>query len=119
MSILMEERSIFDYPSSQIKKTPLMRADRLHNPFRELNRFNVMLSLYRNRRIAFTNLQQLLGLTPGNLDHHIRKLLALEYVSTYKIISWRPLTVVEITAKGENAFIDYINKLKTLLRAIE
>ncbi|MFX0182119.1 MAG: transcriptional regulator [Candidatus Hodarchaeota archaeon] len=87
-------------------------------PFFEPNRFNVMISLYQSKKIAFTSLQQLLGLTPGNLDHHIRKLSEQDYVRTHKIITWRPLTMVEITSKGLEAFREHVKKLRLILLRI-
>ena len=58
-------------------------------------RLTIMLLLYLHRKTGFTEMQKLLQLTPGNLDHHIRKLKQFGYVITRKAFSWRPLTIVE------------------------
>lgn len=82
-------------------------------------RLTIMLLLYLHRKAGFTEVQKLLQLTPGNLDHHIRKLKQAGYVKTRKAFSWRPLTVVEITKEGAQAFRDYAVKLRKLLEAVK
>jgi DNA-binding MarR family transcriptional regulator len=77
-----------------------------------------MYLLFLKRRIGFLELKQLLGLTPGNLDHHIRKLEETSLVHSRRTISWRPLVVVEITPSGTEIFREYIFKLKGLLAGI-
>jgi DNA-binding MarR family transcriptional regulator len=77
-----------------------------------------MYLLFLKRRIGFIELKQLLGLTPGNLDHHIRKLEETGLVRSRRTISWRPLVVVEITPSGGDTFREYIIKLKGLLAGI-
>jgi DNA-binding MarR family transcriptional regulator len=77
-----------------------------------------MYLLFLKRRIGFLELKQLLGLTPGNLDHHIRKLEETSLVHSRRTISWRPLVVVEITPSGAEIFREYIFKLKGLLAGI-
>ncbi|MFW9998066.1 MAG: ArsR/SmtB family transcription factor, partial [Candidatus Odinarchaeota archaeon] len=41
----------------------------------EPHRFMIMLVLCLNGEMEFTELQQLLDMTPGNLDHHIKTLI--------------------------------------------
>jgi DNA-binding MarR family transcriptional regulator len=77
-----------------------------------------MYLLFLKRRVGFIDMQQLLGLTPGNLDHHIRKLDELNLVSIHRVLSWRPLVIIEITQRGIGIFRDYIHKLKALLEEI-
>jgi len=81
-------------------------------------RLAIMLLLYFHRKVGFTELLKLLHFTPGNLDHHIRKLSQAGFVKTSKALSWRPLTVVEITRDEANAFRDYAMKLRKMLEAI-
>ncbi len=82
-------------------------------------RFSILFLLYLNRSVGFSELQRLLKLTPGNLDYHLRKLKKLGYVSIRKVISWRPLTIVEITSEGTNVFKTYVTTLRKLLENIE
>ena len=77
-----------------------------------------MYLLFLKRRIGFIQLKQLLGLTPGNLDHHIRKLEEIGLVRNRRTISWRPLVVIEITPSGAETFRGYIVKLRGLLSKI-
>ncbi|MHA1862558.1 MAG: transcriptional regulator [Candidatus Thorarchaeota archaeon] len=83
--------------------------------FQSQPRFSIVYLLFLKRRVGFIELKQLLGLTPGNLDHHIKKLEEAGLVYSHRIISWRPLVVVDITSKGVATFRSYIIKLKTLL----
>jgi DNA-binding MarR family transcriptional regulator len=79
-----------------------------------------MILLFNHKKINFTELQKLLRLTPGNLDHHLKKLETAKYVRTYKKLSSlrRPLTIVEITPQGKTAFEDYIASLREVLNKI-
>jgi DNA-binding MarR family transcriptional regulator len=86
--------------------------------FQSQPRFSIMYLLFMKRKIGFIELKQLLGLTPGNLDHHIRKLEDISLVRSRRMLSWRPLVVVEITASGAEIFKEYIVKLKGLLANI-
>ncbi len=87
--------------------------------FSDQPRFTIMFLIYLNNTVGFTELQRLLKLTPGNLDHHIKKLKRAGYVIIRKKFSWRPLNVVEITEKGVEAFRNYSSHLKEMLKNIE
>ena len=86
--------------------------------FHSQPRFSIMYLLFLKRRIGFIELKQLLGLTPGNLDHHIRKLEEIQLIRSRRIISWRPLVVIEITPSGVETFREYIVKFKEFLAGI-
>ncbi len=83
-------------------------------------RLTIMILLLSHKKINFTELQKLLHLTPGNLDHHLKKLETAKYVKTYKKLSSlrRPLTFVEITPHGKTAFEDYLTNLRDVLNRI-
>jgi DNA-binding MarR family transcriptional regulator len=87
--------------------------------FSDQPRFTIMFLMYLNKAINFTELQRLLKLTPGNLDHHTKKLEKAGYVIIRKKFSWRPLNVVEITQKGAKAFRKYVSDLKQMLKDIK
>ncbi|MFX1285702.1 MAG: transcriptional regulator [Promethearchaeota archaeon] len=87
--------------------------------FSDQPRFTIMFLIYLNKTVGFTELQRLLKLTPGNLDHHIKKLARVGYVIMRKKFSWRPLNVVTITPKGAEAFREYTSNLKQMLKKIE
>ena len=82
-------------------------------------RFSIMYLLFLRRRVGFTELRKLLDLSPGNLDHHLRKLEEVGLVRNRRVISWRPLIVVEITEEGAESFREYAMHLKTMLDHIE
>jgi DNA-binding MarR family transcriptional regulator len=82
------------------------------------HRFNIMLLLYSEGEIGFTVLQKILQLTPGNLDHHIKKLKEKGWLRDKMIYSYRPLTVIEITDQGREAFYTHANRLKQVLKGI-
>ncbi|MHA1772089.1 MAG: transcriptional regulator [Candidatus Thorarchaeota archaeon] len=86
--------------------------------FQAQPRFSIIYLLFLKRRIGFVELVHLLGLTPGNLDHHLKKLESRGLVETRRVLSWKPLVIVEITAKGVEAFRQYVSKLRQLLSQI-
>jgi DNA-binding MarR family transcriptional regulator len=86
--------------------------------FSAQQRFTVMLLLYTHNRAGFTELQKLLQLTPGNLNHHVRKLEEVGYVRTRHVLDWRPLKVIEISKAGAQAFRDYALNLRKLLEQV-
>ena len=81
-------------------------------------RFSIVYLLFLKRRIGFIQLQQLLNLTPGNLDHHLKKLEEGGIISTRRVISWKPLVMVQITPQGIIAVRNYILRLRNLLEHI-
>ena len=86
--------------------------------FSAQQRFTIMLLLYLHKKAGFTELQKLLQLTPGNLDHHVRKLEEVGYVKTRHVLDWRPLKVIEITKLGAHEFKEYAVTLRTILEQV-
>lgn len=67
-------------------------------------------------RITFPRLQQLLGMSAGNLSTHLRKLEDAGYVEITKTHQRRsPVTYVTLSGCGRRAFADYQVALRTLL----
>ena len=67
-------------------------------------------------QIAFPRLQELLGMTAGNLSTHLRKLEDAEYVVVTKTHQARtPVTYLELSKAGRRAFEDYTDALRGLL----
>ncbi len=96
---------------------PLDIPDR-RGVFSAQQRFTIMLLLYLHKKAGFTDVQKLLQLTPGNLDHHVRKLEEVGYVKTRHILDWRPLKVIEISKLGAQAFREYAINLRKLLEQV-
>ena len=68
--------------------------------------------------LSFTRLQELLGLTPGNLITHLRKLEDAGYVTTVK--SGRGITSrtsVSLSPQGRKALDNYTAVLRQLLES--
>ncbi|MFW9997034.1 MAG: transcriptional regulator [Candidatus Odinarchaeota archaeon] len=86
--------------------------------FSDPNRFIIMFLLYYNVKMNFSDLQEKLKLTPGNLGHHLKKLEQVGFVRTQKIISWRILTLVSITDVGSKAFENFAKRMKRILYPI-
>ncbi|MCI2239781.1 transcriptional regulator [Paenibacillus sp. TRM 82003] len=73
-------------------------------------------SLPGEDRITFPRLQDLLGMTAGNLSTHLRKLEDAGYVEVTKSHQGRtPATHLRLTPAGRTAFEDYRATLRTLL----
>ncbi|QNO38050.1 transcriptional regulator [Protaetiibacter sp. SSC-01] len=73
-------------------------------------------ALERGDRISFPRLQELLGMTAGNLSTHLRKLEDAGYVDVDKTFQGRsPVTYLSLSQTGRRAFEDYTAQLRTLL----
>lgn len=84
-------------------------------------RLRVMATLASIRpgdRLVFPRVQQLLGMTAGNLSTHLRKLEESGYVEITKTHERRtPVTYLALTQSGRRAFEDYTAALRALLSA--
>jgi DNA-binding transcriptional ArsR family regulator len=70
--------------------------------------------------LSFTRLQDLIGLTPGNLIIHLRKLQDANYVSSAKAGRGAvPITTVELTGHGRQALGTYTQTLRGLLGGLD
>ena len=71
-------------------------------------------------QITFPRLQQLVGMTAGNLSTHLRKLEDAGYVGVTKAHRRRtPVTYLNLTKPGRRALEDYTAALRALLNAHE
>lgn len=87
----------------------------IHQPTR-LGIMSLLVSLEYRDRLAYGFVQKHLGLTPGNLTTHLRKLEDAGYVTTTKEFHGaKPRTWVEATAAGHNAFATYLQSLEQAL----
>ena len=84
----------------------------LHQPLRT----RIVAYLSSREEATFTELKQLLDVTDGNLDAHIKKLRAVEYVVTHKVKGkGRPQTFYRLTELGKKSFKQYVDHLQNLL----
>jgi DNA-binding MarR family transcriptional regulator len=66
--------------------------------------------------LSFTRLQDLIGLTPGNLIIHLRKLEEAGYLTSEKTKNGSaPKTTVALTGRGRKALSAYTKTLHDLL----
>ena len=67
-------------------------------------------------KVTFPRLQELVGMSAGNLSTHLRKLEDAGYITITKAFQRRtPVTYVTLTKAGRRAFEDYIAALHDLL----
>jgi len=79
-------------------------------------RLVIMITLITKKKIIFNELQKILGITPGNLDSHLKKLEYQKYVEIKKLlVNNSPRTIIIITSKGYQSTTLYISKLKKTL----
>jgi DNA-binding transcriptional ArsR family regulator len=66
--------------------------------------------------LSFTRLQDMIGLTPGNLIVHLRKLEEAGYLDSKKTKNGTaPKTTVALTSRGRDALDTYTKALRELL----
>ena len=83
-------------------------------------RLGVMAYLSTVSPAPFVELKGKVNATDGNLSTHLSKLEEAGYVKLDKsFVDKKPRTSVHLTAKGRKAWIEYLNKLQSLLTAAE
>ncbi len=66
--------------------------------------------------LSFTRLQDMIGLTPGNLIIHLRRLEEADYITSEKTKNGTaPDTTVALTGQGRTALATYTQALRDLL----
>jgi DNA-binding MarR family transcriptional regulator len=66
--------------------------------------------------LSFTRLQDMIGLTPGNLIIHLRKLEEADYITSEKTRNGTvSMTTVALTRQGREALSSYTQALRDLL----
>lgn len=93
--------------------SPIELDANLHQPVRT----RIAAFLMARGEASFTELKKELNVTDGNLDAHIKKLIAANYLRAQKIDEkkQRTQTVYKLTSKGKNAFENYLETLKRIL----
>ncbi|WP_461866397.1 transcriptional regulator [Thermococcus sp.] len=83
----------------------------LGNPIR----LGIMLYLLPREKALFRDILEVLEITPGNLDSHLKALEKAGYVKIYKVFADRPRTAVKITERGAEETGKYLRMLKSIL----
>jgi DNA-binding MarR family transcriptional regulator len=87
----------------------------IHTPAR-LRIMVTLAALHEGDNLSFTGLQDVTGMTPGNLITHLRKLEDAGYVSTHKNGSGvTSRTSITLTHSGRDALDQYTTVLQRLL----
>ena len=87
----------------------------IHNPER-LRVVAILAALPGGDALSFARLQRMIGLTPGNLIIHLRKLEEADYIHSEKIKNGAaPKTTVALTSQGRAALTAYTKALRDLL----
>lgn len=91
-------------------------AEPIHQPVR----LKVMTLLYRHGDVGFTEAQKTLGLTPGNLDAHAKRLDAAGLLSARRVLVRDHFEArLRITPAGTAAFEAYLAWLEAFLAAAQ
>jgi DNA-binding transcriptional ArsR family regulator len=93
-----------------------MEIDKLiHEPARLL----IMSNLYVVESADFLFLMRQTDLTFGNLSSHLSKLEKANYVSIKKeFVGKKPHTMLKLTKKGRDAFLDYKRRMKQVFEKL-
>ena len=92
--------------------TPEERAKVIH----ERARLAMMSALAARKRLSFSELRELLGLTDGNLSVHAAVLEDYGLIRVKKeFVDKKPRTTFAITDKGEREFARYVEELERML----
>ncbi|MGB4811785.1 MAG: transcriptional regulator [Methylophilaceae bacterium] len=84
----------------------------LHQPLRT----QLVAFLAGAGEVTFTQLKQTLEVSDGNLESHLKKLIAADYVVVRKDLGLsRPLTYYMLTSTGTLALQNYVQVLQKLL----
>lgn len=102
--------------SGRLNPRDLLALDRLiHEPARLL----ILTVLAGAKRVEFTFLERMSGLSKGNLSSHMSKLEAAGLIKVHKRFRGkRPLTELSITSAGRKALDDYRNQLAAVMQAL-
>ncbi len=85
----------------------------LHQPLRT----QITAYLVGAGEATFTELKRELQVSDGNLESHLKKLIAADYVSVRRDAGeGRPQSFYSLTKKGHAALRDYVTSLQRMLR---
>jgi DNA-binding HxlR family transcriptional regulator len=92
--------------------------DGLDRAIHERARLGILTSLIaRPKGVVFGDLKQLCGLTDGNLSRHLAVLEEEGIADLVKSFpNNRPQTLVRITARGRQRYLDYLQVLEQVVR---
>ena len=72
------------------------------------------------KSVSFTELQNSLELTPGNLSSQLKKLKQADYVKIHKTFrDNKPYTSVRITETGRKSLHEYIKEMESIISGLK
>lgn len=81
-------------------------------------RLSIVSELLTASWVSFPDLLDSVGATNGNLNTHLAKLVAANYVKEEKtFMGRRPSTRYRLTARGRKAFFDQVEELQNVARS--
>ena len=93
---------------SVVNKSQLKDIVKLDDIIHTPARLALMMFLLPREKAVFTEIQEALGLTAGNLSSHIKKLEINEFIEVQKaFVKAKPTTIIYITSKGLKAMQHY------------
>jgi DNA-binding HxlR family transcriptional regulator len=86
----------------------------------EKARLGILTSLFTHAEgLAFNDIKSLCSLTDGNLSRHLQVLEREGLVAIIKESGeGRPLTTCSLTSDGRDRYLDYLEELQTVLKAV-
>ena len=94
----------------------MLDFNKLDKAIHEKGRLAIMTLLVTRVNWPFQDLKAELGMSDGNLITHLRTLHKLGLVATTKEVRNRPQTSYSLTAKGRDAFQDYLHILEQIVK---
>jgi DNA-binding transcriptional ArsR family regulator len=89
----------------------------LNKVIHERIRLGIMSVLSASEEVSFNELKEKLATTDGNLSVHARVLEDAGYIKIEKkFVERKPLTAFRITGKGKKEFVEYLAKLKDIIK---
>jgi DNA-binding transcriptional ArsR family regulator len=94
--------------------------DGLDRVLHEKARLSILSSLFSNSEgLLFGDLKELCSLTDGNLSRHLQILSEAGLLEIWKGFQGRrPQTLCRLSAAGRERFLDYIEELEKVVRAV-
>ncbi len=87
----------------------------IHEP----NRLRIMTLLYQRRDIGAASAREALGLTPGNLDSHARRLADAGFLESRRVLLRSGFEArYRITQRGSRAMEEYLEWLESMLSGL-
>lgn len=84
--------------------------------FHQPARTRIAAFLAARESASFSELKRSTGLTDGNLDAHLKKLVEAGYVGASELPGeGRPQTAFALTTVGRRVFVEYVEALRSLL----